>query len=87
MRKIGSLIVHGLISAGMIYALISFFALPANACTPTFCAGWTPQTVRNFCNFEGCGLSGGQLDYCDSSGWEVQCYGCPPGSDIFAGTC
>lgn len=74
MKKIRGLLAYGLLIGGMVYALISIAAVPAAACTPTQCADLDPETINTICegNF-GC-LGGGRLVFCNSSGFEAECF-------------
>jgi hypothetical protein len=73
MKKIGSLLAHGLVTGGMVYALIALSAVPAAACTPTECAniqrvvGYMCEAIRQ-CD------GGGHLTSCNSAGFEINCF-------------
>jgi hypothetical protein len=70
-KKIGSLLAHGLVTSGMVYALIALSAVPAAACTPAECAN-LQQVAGNLCQ----GLyncDGGYLRFCNSTGFGITC--------------
>ena len=72
MKTIGSLLAHGLVTGGMVYALIALTAVPAAACTPPECAD-LQQIASDLCervyNCDG----GGYLRYCNSTGFGITC--------------
>jgi hypothetical protein len=72
MKKIRSLVIYALLNAGMIYALIAMFPLPASACTPAQCNS-IQQNVVAFCQAAGCAT--GSFVFCNASGYEFFCDG------------
>jgi hypothetical protein len=82
MKNVRPVMVHGLLIAGMIYALLSVAVLPAAACTPSQC-NTLSQIANSMCQLHDC-PDGGELVLCDSSGWEIDCYG---GCGVFGGQC
>ncbi len=58
------MLVQGLLSGGMIYALLSIFAVPAAACTPSQCSALA-QSANAFCEVSY--HCGGHLVECNSS--------------------
>ena len=76
MKKIGSVVVHGLLIIGMVYALISIVPLPAYACTPSQCSS-IEQNVGFICEgFNPNCTQGGEVNSCSSSGFAITCFGC-----------
>jgi hypothetical protein len=72
MKKIRSLIVPGLLSIGMMYALLAIIPLrKAYACTPAECTN-LEEGVNGFCEAQGC-PGGGVVLSCDSAGFEIVC--------------
>jgi hypothetical protein len=76
MKKIRYLVFHGLLSAGMLYALISIVPLPASACTPTECANFAKNISQICAGFYGC-HNGGHVISCNSTSITFYCN--PPG--------
>jgi len=86
MKKIGSVVLHGLLSAGMIYGLISIFPLPASACTPTQCAA-LQQNVSTICAQVYHCYDGGVVESCNSSGAVILCLGSGSQCGVYPGSC
>lgn len=82
MNQIRARFGHVLLSAGMIYALITIFAVPASAaCTQADCDS-IQQGVDFLCEQFNCN-SGGHVISCTSSGFAIFCNGC----GVKTGTC
>jgi len=81
MKKPLVLLGHAAVVAGLIYALVTIYAIPAEACTPSECSA-LPQAANSICQMYG--YSSGRVVSCDSSGWRIQCQ---PGGWVTSGTC
>ena len=84
MKKYGSLLGHAILVGGMVYGLLAIVVVPASACTPTEC-DTISQYIDSFCQaISPTCNQGGLVISCDSTGWDVYCYGC---NHAFGGSC
>jgi hypothetical protein len=72
-NKVGSLLAQGLLSAGMIYALIAIAAVPAAACTPTQCNNLATAADAICGSRFGTGCENAIVISCNASGYVIQC--------------